>query len=864
MTSRDNDDDDDVDDDDRNDGAFSRPEHDNVNVAYMAEPGAARPTSSNNTQSNTTQDALRTTPSAGPQAARVAAQAAPTHNSVMHETLSVIDEHITDLRSPRHSRVSARRGGNHDADSIYGSQAGNRLSYINGRETDDEEDQQHLHTEAEVMAWTPARVAEYLEDHGVETAHCQVFREQDITGEVILEMEQSAIFIKEFELGSVGRRLKTWQKVKLLQDEVRSAAPPTIPRSVSDYSVAGDDAMSDIGRARSASVNTTSMRPISAVGAMSGYSAFADRPENTARPSAASIRSLNHSRRHSSVGSLDANMAPASARLSHQRQLSTSALAAASAAARRRSSVQDQNLSLTPPQFQGPMAANHGLGSLPSPADLDRGYFSGNELDNRHKRNVLQKRSSPAHTRNVSAVTDSARHSAHFKAHGRMASTESMRDEPVSPILSPASGLFAFNRNPTSRAVSSPQFPAKPLTGIQGPASPIVTKLEYGNSSFLAESDTSSMNPSPSPASHNFSFFSKPRIGGLRIASDAITQNEKRAQSTLKGSPITSPPRTGSTTPSTDTRSFELHKPDTQSRVSTGSSNALAPPPPPLSARARPKPKTKKSTSAYTRGLERKTPAEQMAGCDYSGWMKKKSSNLMGSWKPRLFVLRGRRLSYYYSENDTEEKGLIDISSHRVLPAENERMTGIHAALTGATSSPIMPSSAMTQTSAATDLATNPLEASDQGLFIFKLVPPRQGLSKAVNFTKPAVHYFAVNSRQEGRLWMAALMKATIDYDSNGKVITSYSQKTISLATARARNERPPALRDVNGEIADRKTLLAELEGAPIEETTVSDGNTGLGIGLAASSFDESRGATAGADRDVDGSTAMPLPRLAD
>jgi hypothetical protein len=66
--------------------------------------------------------------------------------------------------------------------------------------------------------------------------------------------------------------------------------------------------------------------------------------------------------------------------------------------------------------------------------------------------------------------------------------------------------------------------------------------------------------------------------------------------------------------------------------------------------------KSKKETSAYTRGLEKKTPQEQMKGADYSGWMKKKSSNLMATWKPRLFILKGRRLSYYYSENDTEER----------------------------------------------------------------------------------------------------------------------------------------------------------------------------------------------------------------
>ncbi|KAH0265068.1 hypothetical protein KCU71_g20059, partial [Aureobasidium melanogenum] len=148
------------------------------------------------------------------------AQRASQHNSVMHETLSVIDEHITDLRSPR--EIPLTNIHSHDAESIYSSHAPNRLSYINGRETDDEENQ--LHTEAEVMLWSPVRVAEYLEDHGVEKSHCDTFREQEISGEVLLTMEQSAIFIKEFELGSVGRRLKTWQKVKALQDEVRQSS----------------------------------------------------------------------------------------------------------------------------------------------------------------------------------------------------------------------------------------------------------------------------------------------------------------------------------------------------------------------------------------------------------------------------------------------------------------------------------------------------------------------------------------------------------------------------------------------------------------------------------------------------------------
>lgn len=709
----------------------------------------------------------------------------------MHETLSVIDEHITDMRTPREMPLTNIHS--HDTESIYSSHAPNRLSYINGRETDDEENQ--LHTEAEVILWSPVRVAEYLEDHGVERSHCDTFREQEISGEVLLSMEQSAIFIKEFELGSVGRRLKTWQKVKALQDEVRQSST-NVPRSVSEYSAAGDDMLTEAGRRRSQSVTASPYRPVSTIATPS---MTFTRPDNTQRPSAASIRSLNHSRRHSSMGSIDSMN-----RYSHQRQSSVGTTSGAPTATRRLSIAHEPSADLGAAISQADGGVgDYGFGSLSSPADLDRGYFSGNEVDARNKRNVLQKKSASGHTRNISAATDSARHSATYRNFPRMSSVESMHD-PASPIMSPASSQFSFNKPASSRAVSSPHTAIKPLASIQQPVSPIVTRLDQ----TLADSDNSSLNPSPSPASNTRSFFSKPRIGGgLRIASDAVTSSEKK-QSALKHEPLASPARTDSTTPSTETRSFDLQKSDNQSRVSTGSSSALAPPAP--STRPRPKVKSKKSTSAYTRGLEKKPPAEQIAGCDYSGWMKKKSSSLVGSWKPRLFVLRGRRLSYYYSENDTEEKGLIDISSHRVLPAENEKMTGLHAALTGAGSSPMVPQGTVAPS------------ADGQGLFIFKLVPPRQGLSKAVNFTKPTVHYFAVNSRQEGRLWMAALMKATIDYDaSNGKVTTSYSQNTISLSKARARNERPPALQDT---VATPK-VVHEMEDSsrPI--------SSGLGIG---------------------------------
>ncbi|KAK3060701.1 hypothetical protein LTS18_007951, partial [Coniosporium uncinatum] len=360
---------------------------------------------------------------------------------------------------------------------------------------------------------------------------------------------------------------------------------------------------------------------------------------------------------------------------------------------------------------------------------------------------------------------------------------------------------------------------------------PTVTKLAYGNEHsidaiassprFGEGSETSSVDkPSPiTPSSGTRGFFPlKTRATGLRAISDAITGSEKALvsppmhdihPSPNKDSPLQSPStRTGSSTPSGTSKSFELETQDSRStsaryRDTTSSAGGLTP-----NAPATRRIKTKKQTSAYTRGLEKKSPQQQMEGCDYSGWMKKRSSNLMTTWKSRLFVLRGRRLSYYYSEHDTEEKGLIDISSHRVLPANDERVTSLHANITGATTSPTSPSNPTVTTAAAADAArasangtsllpghsssTNLANASttslitgsgssnsaNNGMFIFKLVPPRTGLSKAVNFTKPTVHYFAVGGVAEARLWMAALMKATIERDWDGGVRTTYGLKT--------------------------------------------------------------------------------------
>lgn len=803
---------------------------------------------------------------------------------VMNETLSVIDEHITDMNSPHHSVVTERRGTN-DSGSEYSSHLDQRLSYINGEETDEEEEE--LHTRDEVLIWSPDQVAEYLFTAGVESKHCEVFRDQEITGDVLLGMDQTSVFLKEFDLGSVGRRLKTWQKIKALQDEVNGGTR----RNTATYgSEVGSE---DADRNRSRSNTSTTMLPripslmerpgsrqnsrlsqqhvsrhdsvLNAAPMSPKTGPESPRPAgDKRRPSAASIRDMHHSRQSSAneftalslMGAVAADSPGTTPKLpdgSHKKQPSFDRNWTMSSVAS--PSLPSRPLSSSGLKTIARSSTDH-LSQSTTPSTtfdtLDRGYFSGGEVEGRQK-NVLRKRagSTATHSRN-SSYTDEQRlrsATAHSR-HSRFGSVDSIRESTPPSAAQKYYGLSVNGRRrtPSEASINAPPRPAPPLKDIP---SPTVTKLEgssYEGTVPPTSPSTRQSRPSDwllpvKPASQSGHF-------ALRAISDAVTGHEKArvispadpVPSPVKESPLQSPStRTGSSTPSGGP-SFDLDSPDAKNSSTMTT---------PSSAKTSRK-KSKKETSAYTRGLEKKTPQEQMIGADYSGWMKKKSTNLMTTWKPRLFILKGRRLSYYYSENDTEEKGLIDISFHRVLPADTDRLTGLHATLTGATNSPTSPQNATTtiaSAAAANEPESTLSKGSGDSMFIFKLVPPRAGLSRAVTFTKPTVHYFAVPNIKQGRLWMAALMKATIDRDDSKPITTTYQQKTISLAKARAMRHRPPALMNLDEQVDEEamKTPASDKAGLNIQgiifEKEPLEGDSGVsGLSKADAQKSESAG----------------------
>ncbi|KAJ5933905.1 Sterile alpha motif type 2 [Penicillium verhagenii] len=767
---------------------------------------------------------------------------------VMNETLSVIDEHITDMNTPRHSVSTQDAKTINDSGSEYSTHISHRMSYINGNETDEEE--LTTLTEEQVRRWNQVETANHLRNLGVDSKHCDIFENEEITGDVLLEMNQDFVFMKEFDFGVMGKRLKTWHKIKALQEEVNMSKqqqqqqqqthhhhhqPQQTPQTqtprgsvASSYPNPHDErSMSRTGhptgflpriptvseKTGAGYVPRSSMGPTQhprlASNGSSPSTPMTPPRYDSRRMSAASIREFNHGRRHSSIDATQRGYSDL-----HGRTLCTTPRPGTSVG--------------TP--TEGYRAFRGAIESEPNTPegndDLDRGYFSGTEVDSRKNRRVLQKRTSTAGSNTHSRKSSYNQEEPIFmvkppKRQSRIASVDSLRDADKhvsvasknyndSPAKSRLRSLSQRNSSSQSGRTSQ-SSDTKP--GFFASFGPLIAKKGTDSESSSARSSHFQPLRNVGPKMR--------RAVGMRAISDAANKDTSAPESPKEFD--ASFARTGSTTPSATSKSSERHSTD-------GSGKAGEPP----GFVVRPRTvKSKKETSAYTQGLEKKAPQEQISGCDYSGWMKKRSSNLMTTWKPRLFVLRGRRLSYYYSEDDTEERGLIDITAHRVLRADNDPIITLHAAVTGSTALPANASSTDQSAKLASSDPISGLKSKDlSGPFFFKLVPPKMGNSRAVQFTKPTTHYFQVDSVQEGRLWMGALMKATIERDLDQVVSSTNKQKTISLKQARLMNQRPPAL--MTNPLPESEKLVEEeeeddglrIEGLNLTKSGSSEGNS--------------------------------------
>ncbi|GLB34278.1 putative sterile alpha motif containing protein [Lyophyllum shimeji] len=136
---------------------------------------------------------------------------------------------------------------------------------------------------------------------------------------------------------------------------------------------------------------------------------------------------------------------------------------------------------------------------------------------------------------------------------------------------------------------------------------------------------------------------------------------------------------------------------------------------------------------------------EQIGESDHSGWMRKKGDRY-NSWKLRYFVLKGQHMYCLRSNSpsETKIKGYINIVGYKVTVDENVN-------------------------------------------------PGRYGFR--IEHDNDKTHYFSSEEKIVIRDWMKAIMKATIGRDYTKPVISSCNIPTIPLTVAQAMNPapRPPS-----------------------------------------------------------------------
>ncbi|KFY39621.1 hypothetical protein V494_03906, partial [Pseudogymnoascus sp. VKM F-4513 (FW-928)] len=218
------------------------------------------------------------------------------------------------------------------------------------------------------------------------------------------------------------------------------------------------------------------------MGQATGFADEQQRPTiGQPRPSAASIREFNHSRRHSSI---DSPSLLNQAKFPEGVQATTPTMS--STGGHKKLPSFDRNWTMgdqpsggsgngiRPASQTNPAAASdEAFPAITSttPYDFDRGYFSGTEAEGRTK-NVLRKRTG-SHSRQSSYTDEQRLRSATTvnNRHSRFGSIDSLQQSALSPAGQKYYGVAGARRTPSVGSIRPPPPP-------KDAPSPMVTKLD--------------------------------------------------------------------------------------------------------------------------------------------------------------------------------------------------------------------------------------------------------------------------------------------------------------------------------------------------------------------------------------------------
>ncbi|KAK9359623.1 hypothetical protein V1504DRAFT_425353 [Lipomyces starkeyi] len=553
-----------------------------------------------------------------------------------------------------------------------------------------------------VLSWTSLDVSQYLAQEGFEPDVCAKFVEHKITGKIFLELELP--LLKELDITSFGTRFELNKVIEKLRKAAESA-PRSSPRPTS-YGQANRQ-------------NHQSVQPLDT----DNRSRLSVRLPAHTRQRSRSLDIPQENRHKSGMPSFDRNW-----------QL-----------------PQSPKLGQSPPQLaMSPLGSVQGLepGAAESLLPISYGSEDGSQYVIADMQDTQEGFQSP--------ILDSAA----TKIQKQTASTSTLDSQ--RSYVDESKSRTNSQYQPMKKSIDAPTSEHEQESSLQdcrnSSTTSAITDIAY-------DSPISSAYTSPTVAQSEI-----PPRQSLMVAHKIVshissdlsgTERDKLDSFKLKGRTAdragqgqTSPKRT-ITEPLNGTLTAQFFgQSDSITVTNTNTPRSVS------STSFKPKKLTKQNTSAFTEGRQKITPDQSAASGEYSGWMSKRGGSSVGAWKARFFVLHGTRLSYFTSGADQKEKGLIDITAHRVVPikANEDKLVALYAASTGS------------------------------GRYCFKLVPPAPGSRKGVTFTAPRVHYFAIDNREDMRGWMNALMKATIDRDDSVPVISSCTTPTVSLAKARELN----------------------------------------------------------------------------
>ncbi|KAK9457261.1 hypothetical protein V1511DRAFT_455458 [Dipodascopsis uninucleata] len=587
-----------------------------------------------------------------------------------------------------------------------------------------------------VISWTPQDVYLYFQQQDFDPDVCDKFTEHKITGAILLELELS--HLKELDIASFGTRFEVNKEIEKLRQASKSGTSSVSSNYPPQYVNNRHRSVMPLETDSRARLNPREL------GHTRQRSRSVEMTSDTSSP------------HHQATPSFDRGwQIPASPSFTGYSQSPESTREVVPLAPSHKQHFTDNSTPEDTPSIPS-LPRTPSLATQENRDSRSAGFHNYPESPDRRGRPArglgLSNAGIPTTPGSVhnkaSSISSISSRGSSFVDESRMRSQLHSVQESIDTVV--GSGLESRQSMPATKRDSG-MF----RTSMSG--SPIASKKSNSLAASAEITDISSV-PTSSHTSMTPPTLSSSFVNDEGYLDSAALKN--RSVHTFGGSPHkleNHSPRRNQTVPVDNTSSSPS---GANKRLSTSNLNISEPRS--LSSSAfKPKRLGKQNTSAFTEGIQHISPAQSASTGDHFGWMSKRGGSGVGTWKSRFFVLHGTRLSYFSSRNDEREKGLIDITAHKVVPirANEDKLVALYAASTGS------------------------------GRYSFKLMPPLPGSRKGVTFTAPKVHYFAVDSKEELRGWMNALMKATIDRDDTVPVISSCNTPTVSLARARELNQ---------------------------------------------------------------------------